>query len=136
MNMAADMQVTLRLPTRMLFDGRATRLAAVAQNGAFAILPNHTDFVTALVPSVLTLTAPNGDELIFGIDKGLLVKKGHVVDVAIRRGVQGKSLETLRETVKSTFVQIDDDERVARTALSRLEANIVRRFADLRRPLP
>lgn len=136
MSIAADMQVTLRLPTRTLFDGRATQLAAVARNGAFGILPNHTDFVTALVPSVLTLTAPDGDELIFGIDEGLLVKKGHVVAVAIRRGVQGKSLESLRETVESTFVQIDEDERVARTALSRLEANIVRRFADLRRPLP
>jgi len=136
MSIAANMQVTLRLPTRTLFDGRATQLAAVARNGAFGILPNHTDFVTALVPSVLTLTALDGDELIFGIDEGLLVKKGHVVDVAIRRGVQGKSLESLRETVESTFVQIDEDERVARTALSRLEANIVRRFADLRRPLP
>tara|TARA_R110002020_G_C16315695_1_gene774253 strand:- start:5440 stop:5850 length:411 start_codon:yes stop_codon:yes gene_type:complete len=136
MSMAADMQVTLRLPTRTLFDGRAIELAAVAQNGAFGILPNHTDFVTALVPSVLTLTVSGGEELFFGIDEGLLVKKGHAVDVAIRRGVQGESLETLRETVENTFVQIDEDERVARTALSRLEANIVRRFADLRRPQP
>ena len=136
MSMAADMQVTLRLPTRTLFDGRAIELAAVAQNGAFGILPNHTDFVTALVPSVLTLTVSGGEELFFGIDEGLLVKKGHAVDVAIRRGVQGESLETLRETVENMFVQIDEDERVARTALSRLEANIVRRFADLRRPQP
>lgn len=136
MSMAADMQVTLRLPTRTLFDGRAIELAAVAQDGAFGMLPNHTDFVTALVPSVLTLTVPGGEELFFGIDEGLLVKKGHAVDVAIRRGVQGESLETLRETVENTFVQIDEDERVARTALSRLEANIVRRFADLRRPQP
>ena len=136
MSMAADMQVTLRLPTRTLFDGRAIELAAVAQDWAFGMLPNHTDFVTALVPSVLTLTVPGGEELFFGIDEGLLVKKGHSVDVAIRRGVQGESLETLRETVENTFVQIDEDERVARTALSRLEANIVRRFADLRRPQP
>ncbi|MCY0150854.1 MULTISPECIES: ATPase [Hoeflea] len=136
MSMAADMQVTLRLPTRTLFDGRAIELAAVAQDGAFGMLPNHTDFVTALVPSVLTLTVPGGEELFFGIDEGLLVKKGHSVDVAIRRGVQGESLETLRETVENTFVQIDEDERVARTALSQLEANIVRRFADLRRPQP
>ena len=136
MSMAADMQVTLRLPTRTLFDGRAIELAAVAQDGAVGMLPNHTDFVTALVPSVLTLTVPGGEELFFGIDEGLLVKKGHSVDVAIRRGVQGESLETLRETVENTFVQIDEDERVARTALSRLEANIVRRFADLRRPQP
>lgn len=134
MTMAREMQVTLRLPTLTLFDGRATRMTAVAQDGSFGILPNHVDFLTALVPSVLTLEAPDGLELIFGIDEGLLVKKGHKVEVAIRRGVQGENLETLRETVEETFVRIDEDERAARSALSGLEANLVRRFADLRRP--
>lgn len=136
MSMAADMQVTLRLPTRTLFEGPATRLFAVAENGGFGILPNHTDFVTALVPSVLTLTTPEGDEQIFGIDEGLLVKKGHAVDVAVRRGVLGDDLDTLRETVRNTFVEMDEDERKARSALSRLEADMVRRFAELQRPQP
>lgn len=136
MSMAADMQVTLRLPTRTLFEGPATRLFAVAENGGFGILPNHTDFVTALVPSVLTLTTPEGDEQIFGIDEGLLVKKGHAVDVAVRRGVLGDDLDTLRETVRNTFVEMDEDERTARSALSRLEADMVRRFAELQRPQP
>ena len=61
-----------------------------------------------------------------------MVKKGHVVDVAVRRGVMGDDLETLRETVRETFVEVDESERVARSALSRLEANMVRRFAELR----
>lgn len=136
MSMAADMQVTLRLPTRTLFEGPATRLFAVAENGGFGILPNHTDFVTALVPSVLTLTTPEGDEQIFGIDEGLLVKKGHAVDVAVRRGVLGDDLDTLRDTVRNTFVEMDEDERTARSALSRLEADMVRRFAELQKPQP
>ncbi len=76
MSMARDMQVTLRLPMRALFEGRAIRLTAVAENGGFGILPNHVDFVTALVPSVLTLITPEGRERVFGIDVGLLVKKG------------------------------------------------------------
>ncbi len=135
MSMATDMQVTLHLPTRTLFVGQATQLFAVAQNGGFGILPNHIDFVTALVPSVLTLTTPQGGEHVFGIDEGLLVKKGHIVDVAVRRGVQGDDLDTLREMVRETFVEMDESERVARSALSRLEANMVRRFAELRRPL-
>lgn len=136
MNMAEEMQITLRLPTRTLFQGRAVQLAAMAQNGAFGILPNHIDFVTALVPSVLTLKTLDGGELIFGIDEGLLVKKGHCIDVAIRRGVKGESLGTLHETVQEMFVEVDEDERNARSALSRLEANMVRRFAELRGPQP
>lgn len=135
MSMVNDMQVTLRLPIRVLFEGRATRLNAVAENGGFGILPNHVDFVTALVPSVLTLTMPDGHERVFGIDEGLLVKKDHVVDVAVRRGVEGDNLGTLRNTVRETFIEMEDDERVARSALSRLEADMVRRFAHLRKPL-
>ena len=136
MNMSADMQVTLHLPTQTLFAGRATKLFAVAQNGSFGILPNHIDFVTALVPSVLTLQTPEGEELVFGIDEGLLVKKGHTVDVAVRRGVIGDDLDSLRETVRETFVDMDESERIARSALSRLEANMVRSFADLRSHKP
>ncbi|PRY71492.1 ATPase [Halomonas ventosae] len=134
MSLSAEMQVTLRLPTRTLYEGPATRLFAEAENGAFGMLPNHIDFVTALVPSVLVLTLADGEERIFGIDEGILVKKGHHVDIAIRRGVQGSDLASLRETVQESFVEVDEEERVARSALSRLEAGIVRRFADLQRP--
>lgn len=135
MSLADAMQVTLRLPTRTLFEGAAQRLFAVAENGAFGILPNHIDFVTALVPSVLILTTMNGTEQFFGIDEGVLVKQGHQVDIAIRRGVQGEGLDSLHDTAQTMFVEIDEEERVARSALSRLEAGIVRRFGDLRKPL-
>lgn len=134
MSMANDMHVTLRLPTRALFEGRAIGLTAVAENGRFGIFPNHIDFVTALVPSVLTLMTPEGRERVFGIDEGVLVKKGHAIEVAVRRGVEGENLGTLRDTVRETFIEVQDDERVARSALSRLEAHMVRRFASLRKP--
>lgn len=136
MSTASEMQITLRLPAQTLYDGQAISLTGVAENGAFGILPNHIDFVTALVPSVLTLTTPEDTELVFGIDEGLLVKKGHAVDIVVRRGVQGDDLASLRETVRETFVEVDEDERRARAALSRLEANMVRRFAELRKPQP
>ena len=135
MSMAADMNVTLRLPTRTLFDGRANRISAVAPNGAFGILPNHVDFVTAIVPSVLTLRLADGSEEIFGLDEGLLVKKGHHVVVVALRGVHGDDLGTLQDTVAASFIQMDEEERQARSALSRLEADMVRRFAELQRPL-
>ena len=135
MSMSDDMSVTLRLPTRTLFECQATQVNAVAQNGAFGILPNHVDFVTALVPSVMTLSLADGTEEIFGLDEGLLVKKGHKVFVAVFRGVHGVDLGTLQETVQASFIQMDEDERLARSALSRLEADMVRRFAELRKPL-
>lgn len=134
MSQSTMMQVTLRLPAMTLHQGPASRLFAVAENGAFGMLPNHIDFVTALVPSVLILTLADGEEQIFGIDEGILVKKGHQVEIAIRRGVQGTDLASLKEAVERNFIEVDEDERVARSALARLEAGMVRRFADLQRP--
>jgi len=134
MSLAESMQVTLRLPTRTLFEGSAQRLFATAQNGAFGMLPNHTDFVTALVPSVLIVTSEDGKEVFFGVDEGVLMKTGHKVDIAIRRGVQGQDLDSLNETIQTAFIEVDEEERVARSALSPLEAGIVRRFGDLRKP--
>ncbi len=134
MSLADTMRVTLRLPARTLFDGTAQRLFAVAENGAFGMLPNHIDFVTALVPSVLILITTEGTEQFFGVDEGVLVKKGHQVDIAIRRGVEGEGLDSLNDTVRAIFVEADEEERIARSALSRLEASIVRRFGELRKP--
>ncbi|MGB8636004.1 MAG: hypothetical protein WCD66_00535 [Rhodanobacteraceae bacterium] len=136
MSIASHMQVHVRLPARTLFEGVATKLNATAANGNFGILPNHVDFVTVLVPSILLVTIPQGGERIFGIDEGLLVKKGHQVDIAVRRGVESVDLDSLRTTVHDTFDQMEDEERVARAALSRLEADMVRRFASLRKPHP
>lgn len=134
MTMATEMTVSVQLPTQTLYQGTASRLYAVAENGAFGMLPNHIDFVTALVPSVFIVVTSDGEELIFGIDEGILVKKGHQVDVAVRRGVRGEDLASIKDTVYRNFIAVDEDERVARSALSRLEAGIVRRFAELQKP--
>jgi F-type H+-transporting ATPase subunit epsilon len=133
MSMASEMQVSLRLPSKILFDGVAIGLRGKAPNGGFGLLPNHVDFVTALVPSVLLITQADGVERIFGVDEGVLVKKGHRVEVAVRRGVESDDLESLRATVGEAFAGLADEERVARAALSRLEADMVRRFASLRK---
>lgn len=132
MTIATQMQVGIRAPYGTLFDGAATRLSAEGQGGGFGILPNHTDFVSALVPSVLLVMQPDGYERIFGIDEGLLVKKGHDVEIAVRRGVESADLGTMQQTVADFFEGMEDKERVARAALSRLEADMVRRFSGLR----
>ncbi|TYB81334.1 ATPase [Maritimibacter fusiformis] len=134
MTMATEMQVCLRLPSRVLFEGTAVGLRGEAADGGFGILPNHVDFVTELVASVLLIRLPDGDERIFGIDEGLLVKKGHKLDVVVRRGVESDDLDALRDTVADSFAGLEDEEKVARAALSRLEADMVRRFASLRKP--
>jgi F-type H+-transporting ATPase subunit epsilon len=54
----------------------------------------------------------------------------------VRRGVESDDLDALRDTVADSFASLEDEEKVARAALSRLEADMVRRFASLRKPRP
>jgi F-type H+-transporting ATPase subunit epsilon len=126
------MTVNLRAPARTIHQGAAERLTAKAENGFFGVLPNHIDFVAALTPGVLTLVEPGGHERFFGVDEGVFVKQGRIIDICVRRAVEGEDLAALTATVQNSFVELDDRERTARTALARLEANMVRRFAELK----
>ena len=131
-----SLHVFIRLPLSTLYDDHATRLVAVSSAGSFGLLPNHVDFVSDLQPSLLSLWNLHGEEQLFGIDEGLLVKQGDRVSIAVRRGLRGESLEQLQAEVTEHFMRVDDEERHARAALSRLEANMARGFTQLQREHP
>jgi F-type H+-transporting ATPase subunit epsilon len=134
MNPATTMQFSLRVPTGALFDERVSKVFAVAEDGAFGLLPKHADHIAPLVPSVLVVTDPDGHEHVFGIDHGLLVKHGQRVEVVVRRALRGTNLASLATEIESGFLAVDEQERSARTALSRLEAGITRQLGQLRKP--
>lgn len=128
-----SMYLVIRLPLGILFEGDIARLKATAGHGCFGLLPNHIDYLSDLEPSVLVATDAQGHEHYFGIDEGMLVKKADQVEVITRRGIKGESLSLLHEQVRDSFMELTDSERVARSALSRLEADMVRRFSTLQR---
>ena len=129
------MRLKILLPMEVLVDEPAERIVAEAQNGSFGILPRHIDFVAALVPGVLTYTDAEGRERFFGIDEGVLVKCANEVVVSTRNAVSGEDLESLRTVVRRRFLELDEREKSARSALGRLEAGVVRRFIDLQERL-
>lgn len=129
------MEVVLRIPNRQVYRGKAAKLYAKADSGAFGILPKHTDFVSTLVPSVLIISEPGGEELFFGIDQGILVKHGAQVEVIVRRAIQGDNLLHLAEQVQQAFIVADEEEREARSAFAKLELGMVKQFSELRKPV-
>jgi F-type H+-transporting ATPase subunit epsilon len=120
------MRLTVFMPTAVLVDTAARKITALAANGSFCLLPRHIDFVIALVPGILSFVDETGQEQFLAIDEGILVKCGDDVRVAVGRAVRGAALETLQQVVETEFQTLDDRERLARTALARLEANLVR----------
>jgi F-type H+-transporting ATPase subunit epsilon len=125
------MRLKVLLPSRVLVDEAVTKVMAEAENGWFCLLPNHVDFVAALVPGVVIFTAAEGVEGLVAIDHGILVKREAEVLVSAWRGARGEALESLRTVVEREFLALNDRERAARSALARLEAGVVRRFVEL-----
>jgi F-type H+-transporting ATPase subunit epsilon len=126
------MRLKLLLPNEILIDEPVQKIVAKAHNGSFCLEPRHIDFVSALVPGLLMYIAETGQEVIVAIDEGTLVKCGDDVLVSTYNAFRGDDLATLRDKVEKHFVQLGDSERIARSALSRLEAGVLRRFTQLK----
>jgi F-type H+-transporting ATPase subunit epsilon len=126
------MKLKVLLPTEVLIDADVAKVVAEAENGTFCLLPRHIDFVAALVPGLLAFTTPEGQEAFLAIDEGILVKCGAEVFVSTRHAVRGPDLGTLRHTIEAQFRVLDEHEKMARAAMAKLEADVVRRFMELR----
>lgn len=125
------MRLKIVTPTDVIVDAETERIVAEAPIGAFGILPRHADYVSALAPGVLIYEPAEGVERYVGLYEGTLVKCGDAVLVSAREALEGDDLERLQRRIRETASDLDDQERVARAALARLEAGIVRRFIDL-----
>ncbi|WAK03927.1 F0F1 ATP synthase subunit epsilon [Methylobacter sp. YRD-M1] len=125
------MRLKLLLPSHILLDEPVRKVIAQAGNGSFCLEPRHVDFVAALVPGVLIYVSEAGQEVFVAVDEGILVKCGPDVLVSTPNAVPGDDLETLRETVEARFKQLDEAERLTRSALARLEAGVLRRFTQM-----
>lgn len=125
------MRLEILIPSRVVLRDDVRAVTAEGEEGSFGILPRHVDYVTSLVPGILTYEREeDGSERIVALDRGTLVKVGAEVLVSVRDAVEGDDLETLRHTVESRFRTLDQKEREARSALATLEARFIRRFLE------
>lgn len=130
-NTVSGMQLQVLLPTEILVDEPVIKVIAEAENGSFCLLPRHVDFVAALVPGILSFYPAGGGECFAAVDEGMLVKSGREVFVSTLNGVRGTDLNQLEALIDERFLDLDEHERKARTALARLEAGTLRGFKEL-----
>lgn len=125
------MNLKVVTPTKVVVDTRVKKVTVQGQDGSRTYLPRHVDFVTAVVPSVMSWEPEKGEEQFAAIDVGIVVKAGDELLVSTSYAVHGPGLGKLRETVESEFAERGEREKSVRTAVARLEASIVRRFMEL-----
>lgn len=129
------MKLVIILPTRVLCETAVTRVVADAENGSFCLLPRHIDTVMALARGLITFVDTQGTERFAAVDGGILVKCGDVVWVIAQRVVIGDQLEDMQRTVADEFRIVGERERLARSAMARLEAGLVRGMLEAQRRL-
>jgi len=129
------MRLKVLLPTEVLVDETVKKVAAEAANGSFCLLPRHIDFVTALVPGLLSFESggEEGEEVFLAVAEGVLVKSGQEVLVSVRNAVRGGEMGELRRIINEKFKVLDEKEKTARTAMARIEAGFVRRFLEVQK---
>ena len=127
------MRLTVWLPAEVLLQEEVTRIRAEADNGWFGLLPRHVDFVTALVPGILTFQPRGKPQEYLAVDRGILVKCGPEVSVSTRNAVRGTNLERLKHDVEAQFREREEQERKARAFEAKLESDLVRRLLEAER---
>lgn len=124
------MKLTVWLPFEILLEEEVDRIKAEADNGWFGLLPKHVDFVTALVPGVMTFQPSGKPEEYLAIDHGILVKCGAEVSVSTRNAVRGADLSKLQDEVERQFKAREEREKAARAYEAKLEADLVRHLME------
>lgn len=128
-----NMQLKVMLPTQLLLEVAATKIIAEAENGWFCLEPRHIDFVSALLPGLVSYVTLEGCERFVGIDEGILVKCGREVRISTGEAVLGDDPRTLKSAIQARTADLDEHERHARSVLARLEAGVSQHFLALKK---
>ena len=82
--MAESFQFRLVTPTGVLYEGQVEQATAVGALGEFGVLPHHTDYITSIVPGVLTLRTGASSMTEYLLSGGLAeVKDGEMTVLAL-----------------------------------------------------
>ncbi len=77
--MATTFAFKLVTPTGVLFDGQVEQVNAVNPLGEFGVLADHTNYITSLVPGLLTVRTAEGQTLAYLVTGGLVEVKDGVM---------------------------------------------------------
>ena len=124
------MQLKVLLPSQIFAEKTGvSRIVAETREGSFGLLPHRLDCVAALVPGILTYETEAAGEVFVAVDEGILVKTGSDVLVSVRRALGGADLGQLRHAVEQEFMALDEETKVVRSVMAKLETGLLRRLA-------
>ncbi|SEK22815.1 F-type H+-transporting ATPase subunit epsilon [Maribacter orientalis] len=127
------MDLKILLPYKVFMNSiRVNRVTVDTNAGSYGFLPQRLDCVAALVPGILTYETATGGVYYVAIDEGVLIKTENEIQVSVRNAIGGADLGKLRETIEREFKNLDENERIARSAVAKLESEFIQSIKKLR----
>ena len=126
------MNLRILVPDRVVLERGVAKVIAEAVDGTFCILPRRLDCLAQLLPGILSFLPEDSPlEEYVAVDRGILVKCGSEVLVSTYRAIHSEDLEELREAVDERFIELEEEEKKTRSAVAKLEADLVKRFYEM-----
>jgi len=123
------MKLEIYLPARKVLEKDVFSISFEGLEGSVTVKPRHIDYVSVLVPGILSYkSGQDKQEVFYAVDEGLVVKQGSRVMVSTRDALSGPELQQLEETVKEEYKTYTEKEKEFHDALNRLEADFLRRL--------
>lgn len=122
------MRLKALTPAGIAVDEQIARVRFDALDGSFTFLPKHADFVSVVVPGLVSFTpvdAPD-KEVFMACDSGILVKDNATVLLSVRRAVVSENLEELSRTIAEEFKKDEENRKTVNAAMARLEVGLTR----------
>ena len=124
------MHLKVLLPSEIFAEKTGvSRIVAETIEGSFGLLPHRLDCVAAMTPGILTYETQADGEVFVAVDEGVLIKTGMDVLVSVRRAQGGKDLAHLRQAVEQEYLALNEEAKVARSVMAKLETGLLRRLA-------
>ena len=123
-------RLNIMLPSEIFLEKEVLQVRAESHAGEFCLKPRHIDYVTSLVPGILSYMDLNKSSRFVAIDGGILVKEKEEVAVATRNAVEGE-LGTLVEIVRKMQDDFLEREKMNRSASAKLEIGFLKQFIRL-----
>ncbi|HTT00859.1 MAG TPA: F0F1 ATP synthase subunit epsilon [Steroidobacteraceae bacterium] len=130
------MNLTVTTPLAILTRAdNVVHVRAEDDTGAFGVLREHADFLTALAISVVSWRDNQGAEHYVAVRGGMLaVSGGDTITIATREAVADDNLHRLETEVLASFRRRSEEETTARTDAQRLYLAAIRQIYQFLRP--
>ncbi len=128
-----SLELEIMVPDGVLLRRQIHSLRAADATGQFGLWPGHEQFLTLLVPCVLTYQDADGREGYAAADGGIVLLGKNRLAVVTREAVMADRLEEVADAAAAMLQARQSRERAARAEFAELQTTLLRQLHEVER---